>query len=501
MRKKLARRLQVQVCALALGGWVLIASASPDLGQEIKRVEAEIDQTFADTLKKAATIPNGPVLRMQQIQILGKLMLFDKHFSVNRNTACTFCHMPYAGFTGPISALNATTASYPGSVRDAAATLAHSRYGHRKPQSYMYAPYYPVLHYNQSQQDFYGGNFWDLRATGGKLQNPSAEQAQGPPLDSNEHGLIDSACVVYRLSQRPYRKLFETVWGQQAFAIQWPADVEKVCRVPGPPTPKDPLPVHLSPEDRGRSNSTYDQFGMAIANYEAAPEVSPFTSKFDKALANPNKQILNKIERAGWNLFHGKAKCNTCHLDGTESRLGAIAPGEAASVAPLFTDFTSSNLGVPKNLALPYYLENKPDPFGFTINPAGLSFVDKGVGDFLRSPDNPNADWTQFAGKFDGKFQVSTLRNVDMRPNPGFVKAYMHNGYLKSLKEVVHFYNTRDKLPRCQPGTPGEKVTCWPSPEVAANENKVIGNFGLTDSEEDQIVAFLKTLTDGYFKL
>ena len=484
---------------MALGGLVLIvtmtrASVHPknssDLSQEIKRVEAEIDRTFANALRQAATIPDGSGQRTQRIRILGKLMLFDKRFSVNRNTACTFCHMPYAGFTGPISALNATTAAYPGSVR--------SRYGHRKPQSYMYAPYYPVLRYSQSQQDFYGGNFWDLRATGWKLQNPSAEQAQDPPLDPNEHGLIDSACVVHRLSQSPYRKLFETVWGQQAFAIQWPADIEKVCNMPGPPTPNDPLPVHLSPEDRGRSNSAYDQFGMAIAAYEAAPEVSPFTSKFDYTLGHQDKQILSRDEQAGWNLFHGKAKCNTCHLDGTENHLGTIAPSEAASIAPLFTDFTSNNLGVPKNMALPYYLENKPDQFGYTINPAGKSFIDKGVGDFLRSPNNPNANWTRLADQFDGKVQVPTLRNVDMRPNPDFVKAYMHNGYLKSLKEVVHFYNTRDKLPRCQPGTSGEKVTCWSVPELTANENTVIGNLGLTDTEEDQIVAFLKTLTDGY---
>jgi cytochrome c peroxidase len=36
----------------------------------------------------------------------------------------------------------------------------------------------------------------------------------------------------------------------------------------------------------------------------------------------------------------------------------------------------------------------------------------------------------------------------------------MHNGYLKSLKEVVHFYNTRDVLPRCQgDNTAEEKVS------------------------------------------
>jgi cytochrome c peroxidase len=494
-------------CAVALGGLMLIVSPAvlparpgnpPGLAQEISRVEAEIDQIFADTLKQAAAIPDDPRHRMQQMRILGKLLLFDKQISVHRNTACSFCHMPSAGFTGPISSLNATTVAYPGSVRDANASLSHSRYGHRKPQSYMYAPFYPALHYDRSQQDFYGGNFWDLRATGWKLQSPAAEQAQDPPLDPNEHGLIDSACVVYRLSQRPYRKLFQTVWGRQAFTIHWPPDIEKVCRTPGPPDPKDPFPVHLSPEDRGRSNAAYDQFGLAIAAYEAAPEVSPFSSKFDAALAHPDRPILSKDEQAGWNLFHGKAKCNTCHLDGTENSSGTITPGAAASVAPLFTDFTSANLGLPKNLAVPYYRENKPDRYGYTSNPAGLKFIDRGVGDFLRGPNNPNVDWTPLAKQFDGKFQVPTLRNVDMRPRPDFVKAYMHNGYLKSLKEVVHFYNTRDKFPHCAPGSPGEKVTCWPAPEVPANENKVIGNLGLTDQEENQIVAFMKTLTDGY---
>jgi len=87
-----------------------------------------------------------------------------------------------------------------------------------------------------------------------------------------------------------------------------------------------------------------------------------------------------------------------------------------------------------------------------------------------------------------------------MRPDLGFVKAYMHNGYLKSLKEVVHFYNTRDALPQCAPGSPGEKVSCWPPAEVEANKDTTIGKLGLTDQEENQIVAFLQTLTDGYSK-
>jgi hypothetical protein len=64
--------------------------------------------------------------------------------------------------------------------------------------------------------------------------------------------------------------------------------------------------------------------------------------------------------------------------------------------------------------------------FGFTPNPAGSNFTDLGVGLFLRSESgtNPNAaEWAPLAPKFDGKMQVSTARNVDLRPCPGFLKA------------------------------------------------------------------------------
>jgi cytochrome c peroxidase len=97
-----------------------------------------------------------------------------------------------------------------------------------------------------------------------------------------------------------------------------------------------------------------------------------------------------------------------------------------------------------------------------------------------------------------GKQKVPTLRNVDKRPSPSFVKAYAHNGYFKTLESIVHFYNTRDVLPVCtDTGIPG--VDCWPAPEVASNVNVAeLGNLGLTAAEETAIVAFLKTLSDGY---
>ena len=62
----------------------------------------------------------------------------------------------------------------------------------------------------------------------------------------------------------------------------------------------------------------------------------------------------------------------------------------------------------------------------------------------------------------------------------------MHNGVFKSLKEVVHFYNTRD-------------VEEWPPPEVPENVNTdELGDLGLTDAEENAVVAFMKTLSDGW---
>src|SRR4030088_3354956 len=294
---------------------------SPRALQEIAQVAAEIDSIEAQAIERLSGAPGH---KIQQIELLGKLMLYDKDLSVYRNEACAFCHMPETGFTGPVSELNRTTGAYPGSVR--------TRFSNRKPQTHAYAPLSPVLHYNPGQGDLVGGNFWDMRATGRRLGNPAAEQAQGPPTNPGEMGLPDIACAVYRASQRPYRALFESVWGPQAFAIAWPADVEQVCARPGPPPGGDPTPVHLGPLDRGRAGTTFDQMAQSIAGYEASAEVTAFTSKFD-AVVGKKAQFASQ-EQAGYDLFRGEAHCKDCHRDG--------GPGED----PLFTDFTASNIGI-----------------------------------------------------------------------------------------------------------------------------------------------------------
>jgi cytochrome c peroxidase len=180
----------------------------------------------------------------------------------------------------------------------------------------------------------------------------------------------------------------------------------------------------------------------------------------------------------------------------------------------LFTCFGSANLGLPLNPRDAIYYQSKPDPFGFTPNSAGFAFRDLGLGSFLRgvAAPSPNSTWTQYAPVTDGQMQTSSARNVAMTPSqcptteapgPYFQKGFFHNGYIKSLKQLVHFYNTRDVYPfnvtsgHCPAGKT-EKVDCWPTPEVPNNLDMTIGSLGLTDHEEDLIVIFLRTLTDGF---
>jgi len=132
--------------------------------------------------------------------------------------------MPYVAFSGPIPSVNLTMVAYPGTV--------HFRAGKRTAQRYTYSPFFPVLQFNEEQGLFFGGNFWDSRSTGYKLSSPDAEQAQFPPVDPNEHGFPDTACIAYRLSRAEYRPLFELAWGEGSFDITWPADTETICSTP-----------------------------------------------------------------------------------------------------------------------------------------------------------------------------------------------------------------------------------------------------------------------------
>src|SRR6201997_3801173 len=249
---------------------------------DAKRIRAEEALLEAQALVAAKS---GKLDPYHQVQTLGKLEIFDPNLAVNNNLACSFCHDPAAGYANGVSILSVFTGgSNPGSVPiNVHGAYPDNRIAKRNPQSYVYATYFPPLQYNQSQGDFYGGNFWDGRATGYKLQNSAAEQGQDPPVDPEEMANPDTACVVWKLSLSQYKFFFEQVWGTGSLEINWPADVKTVCSTPkgAASLGGNATPLNLSPADRTLASKDYDEFGQAIAAYEGSDKVSPFTSKFD----------------------------------------------------------------------------------------------------------------------------------------------------------------------------------------------------------------------------
>jgi cytochrome c peroxidase len=378
----------------------------------------------------AFTIPaNAGIVSMSKMERLGKMLFLDKRLSINNNQSCATCHAEEFGFTGPKGKVNAHGSVYPGSIP--------TEFGNRKPPTAAYGGESPLLYYDDSEEVWVGGMFWDGRATGWILGDPLAEQAKGPFLNPAEQALPDADTLCLKVSMSHYAKLFKQVWGSLDCSTS--VAVEQV----------------------------YDRIGLSISAYEKSSEVNPFNSKFDGFWNNAVyagmdvTQIntdnyedyyslgLSDEEVLGLALFNDvdKGKCSLCHT---------LDVGEAGY--PLFTDFTYDNLGIPKNLENPVYVD---DP----------GFIDLGLGGFLGS----EAEW--------GKFKVPTLRNVDKRED-NTIKAYGHNGFFKSLYDITHFYNTRDVLP-------------WPEPEYAATVNHdELGDLGLTVFEENAIVLFMQTLTD-----
>ncbi len=397
-----------------------------------------LDDLAAPALKKAS-------VNLTPLEQLGKEIYFDK-ISSPESMACADCHSPAEGFTGPVSGINKMGSVYRGANPQ--------RFGNRKPPSAAYATFSPVLHIDD-EGIFEGGNFWDGRASGEHyslnpdaqkltMGLPAAEQALGPFLNPVEQNNPSKESVLKKIAGSKYAYLWEKVWKEP---VSWEeAEVDK----------------------------NYDRIGIAIAAFEGSAEVNAFSSKYDAYLLG--KTELTEQEAWGLELFEAenKGNCAACHPSEDEDEH-----------MPLFTDFTFDNLGVPKNPDNPFYdMDEVYLDDGTPVNPAGSDWIDKGLGGFLEYHSNPV--WAGMAAANMGKQKVPTLRNVGKKGGNGFVKAYTHNGVFKSLKEIVHFYNTRD-------------VEDWPAPEVPVNVNSdELGNLGLTDAEENAIVAFLMTLSDGY---
>jgi len=265
-----------------------------------------------------------------------------------------------------------------------------------------------------------------------------AAQAGGPFLNPVEMAMPSKAAVVERLREAPYAGLFEAVFGAGVFN-----DVDRA----------------------------YERMTFALEQYQREDEeFAAFTSKYDAYLAG--RARLTPQEARGLALFEDEAKgnCAACH------------PSRPANgVPPLFTDFTYDALGVPRN---PELVQN--------ANPA---FFDLGL--CARAPGDL-ATRTELCGAF----KVPSLRNVALR------KRFFHNGKFDRLRDVVDFYVTRDTDPaRWYPKVNGAVMKFDDLPSALhGNVNTAEPPYdrqpgdapALTPEEIDDVVAFLRTLTDGW---
>jgi cytochrome c peroxidase len=201
----------------------------------------------------------------------------------------------------------------------------------------------------------------------------------------------------------------------------------------------------------------------AIVVYEKGPEFASFDSKYDLYLQG--KVHLSAQEKEGLVLFEAedKGNCAACH----PSQVSTENP------RPLFTDYSYDNLGQPANKTLNFYQQSA------LYNPDGDEYIDFGL---ANNPHIDNADEEK------GKIKVPSLRNIAK------TAPYFHNGGFTSLKEVVEFYNERDVDIKNSLAN-----RRWANAEVNENINdEELGDLKLSADEVDAIVAFMKTLTDGY---
>ncbi|MFN8011728.1 MAG: cytochrome c peroxidase [Holophagaceae bacterium] len=336
----------------------------------------------------------------------GRAVFFDESLSEPGGQSCASCHAPERGFTDP----------RPGPTSEG---VVRRLFGFRNAPSTSYAAFAPAFHWDGEAGTYVGGIFLDGRAAGLEAQ------AQGPPLNPIEMHNPDRATYVAKVARASYAGLFKEAFGPDIF------------------------------QDEARA---FDAIAAAVAAFERSSEVSPFSSRYDEHLKG--RSTLTAQERRGLALFEGRAGCAACHPSRTR-------PGGGA---PLFTDFTYDNLGVPANPENPFY---RMPP---SVNPAGAGFADEGLA------LNPRVIADGRAPQSRGKFKVPTLRNLAL------TGPYMHNGVFTTLKEVVAFYNRRDREP-----------ARFGPPEVPRNVNtRELGDLGLSERDEEDLVAFLLTLTDGY---
>ncbi len=359
----------------------------------------------------------APSLRFNDQVSLGEALFFDQNLSLGRTQSCATCHNDQHGFvdnrtdqSGNISAVS--------TGQDAVSK------GTRNAPTAAYAAFSPDFHYGTRQrfnsnqgdyQGFLGGQFLDGRAL------DLEEQAGGPPLNPLEMAMPDKSSVVERLKEnRDYVAAMQYLYGENLFE---------------------------------NTDAAYEAMTESIAAFEMSEFLSPFDSKYDRALRGQAE--LSPKEALGKSLFFSKTftNCATCHQLNRNN-----------SLTETFTGYEYHNIGVPVNE---------------TLRDIGV-VVDDGLF------SNPAVD--DLSTK--GKFKVPTLRNVAV------TAPYMHNGVFRNLETVIKFYD--HYLAGSQFTLNPETGAPWSEPETPENISLTELQSGRAMSQEDveAMVCFLRTLTD-----
>ena len=279
-----------------------------------------------------------------------------------------------------------------------------------------------------------GGFAWDGRF------NSLHDQALFPLFNANEMANRDAGEVVAKLERAPYAARFKQVFGETIFVSK---------------------------------DTALRQAMAAVERYELEdPGFRPYTSKFDAYL--DGRAQLTASEMHGKKLFDdpNSGNCASCHID---------QPG-ANGAHPLFTDFQFEALGVPRN---PELRANR-DP----------KYYDEGLCGPIRTDVAKNL-------LYCGLFKTPTLRNVATR------QVFFHNGRFHTLRDALRFYVERDTNPAKWYSKDARghvvKFDDLP-PQLRANIDTVDEPLTRKAGERpawnardiDDVIAFLKTLNDGY---
>jgi len=378
-------------------------------------------------------------------QRLGERLYSDINLSLNRNQSCESCHslarveVPTEIASGRFKMAKQPALGRvdPSNVRDGTAVSNGSiarAFGGLNAPSAAYASFSPVFHWDEDERRFFGGQFWNGRAS------DLVEQAKGPFVNPLEMAMTSEWSVVERLQEdRHYRKLFRSVFG---------IDLRR-----------------LREGDPGVS-AAYHAMAEAIAAFETTRAFNRFDSKFDFEAVGITSYTAT--EQRGADLFDGVAQCSACHT--TEGINGEGTPS-------LLTDFSYDNLGTPANPQLP---SPSIDP-GLLGNPNLLN---------ARGEPTPIEE-------VEGRHKVMSLRNIALTApymHNGVFKTLEEVVHFYNTRDALPECN--DPSDATNPGF-GSTCWPRGEFHETRNTSE-LGNLGLSAQDEADIVAYLKTFTDNY---